>query len=257
MRQDQLFRNMLCSVTSLLLLQLFSAQSGYAQNNWLKTGQDLLGTVTTKAAGQTASLSEGDISKGLKEALRIGAETVVSQLGQQDGFNADQAIHIPLPDTMRQVKSALSTVGRSSLLDDLELRLNRAAEAATPQAKELFWSAIEEMTLQDINGIYNGPKDSATRYFQGKMSEPLARAMQPIIDRALEQAGAVQAYDAVMSQYAQLPFMPNVKANLSSHVVNRGMAGIFHYLAKEEAAIRQNPVKQTTELLQKVFGAKR
>jgi hypothetical protein len=79
--------------------------------------------------------------------------------------------------------------------------------------------------------------------------------MQPIVERTLNQVGAVQSYDAVMSQYATLPFVPNVKADLNRYVVDQGMAGIFHYLAIEEAAIRENPAKRTTEILQKVFGA--
>ncbi|MBT3386843.1 MAG: DUF4197 family protein, partial [Desulfobacula sp.] len=45
----------------------------------------------------------------------------------------------------------------------------------------------------------------------------------------------------------------DVKADLTDHVVEKGMDGIFYYMAKEEAAIRQNPVKRTTELLKKVF----
>lgn len=244
-----------CS-TLCLLLAGFAPQSANAQMDWLKTGKELLGTAVSAPGGAAAGLSEGEIAGGLKEALRVGTEAVVGQLGQSDGFNADPAIHIPLPASMQRVKSALGAVGMSSMLDDLELKLNRAAEQATPPAKQLFWKSIEEMTLEDVTGIYNGPQDAATRYFQGKMSEPLAKAMQPIVDEALSQAGAVQAYDAVMGQYSTLPFMPNVKADLNRHVVDQGMAGIFHYLAREEAAIRQNPAARTTDILKKVFGAK-
>jgi hypothetical protein len=144
----------------------------------------------------------------------------------------------------------------SYLLDDLELKLNRAAEQATPQAKVLFFSAIEEMTLDDVKGIYNGPEDAATRYFQQKMSPQLAEEMKPIVEQALAQAGAVKAYDAVMGQYKTMPFVPDVKTDLTTYVVDEGMNGIFHYLAQEEAAIRQNPAKRTTELLKTVFGSK-
>ncbi|MDH3454638.1 MAG: DUF4197 domain-containing protein [Desulfuromonadales bacterium] len=222
--------------------------------DWLKSGQELLGTVSKSSPSQASSLSNSEIAGGLKDALRVGTETVVGKLGQADGFNADSAIHIPLPESMRQVKTALSAVGMSAMMDDLELKLNRAAEAATPPAKKLFWNSIEAMTLDDVQTIYNGPADSATRYFEGKMSDPLAAAMQPIVEQSLNQVGAVQAYDAVMGQYATLPFVPNVKADLNSYVVDKGMQGIFHYLAIEEAAIRQNPVKRTTDILQKVFG---
>lgn len=255
MRKDTFLHSITVVTASLLLL---TPQGLSAQTNWLQSGKDLLGTVTTqgKVPGQASSLTDGQISSGLKDALRVGTQTVVGQLGKLDGFNADPAIHIPLPDNLQRVKSALNAVGMSAMMDDLELKLNRAAEEATPPAKELFVNAIEAMTLDDVKGIYNGPDDAATRYFQGKMSAPLATKMQPIIDRALNQVGAVQAYDAAMGQYASLPFMPDVKADLNSYVVDKGMAGIFHYLAIEEAAIRANPAKRTTEILQTVFGAK-
>jgi len=139
-------------------------------------------------------------------------------------------------------------------VDDLELKLNRAAEAATPKAKELFLQSITEMTFDDIKGVYEGPEDSATKYFQEKMSPELSKEMRPIVENNLSKVGAIQAFDNVMGKYRTLPFVPDVKANLTDHVVQKGMDGIFYYIAKEEAAIRKNPVKQTTELLKKVFG---
>lgn len=238
-----------------ILLQFFLLQSASAQMDWLKSGQELLDSVTTPKS-QTSSLTNNEIASGLKDALKVGTETVVGKLGQHDGFNADPAIHIPLPESMQRVKTALAAVGMSAMMDDLELKLNRAAEAATPPAKELFWNAIETMTLDDVKEIYNGPEDAATRYFESKMSDPLATAMQPIVEQALSQVGAIQTYDAIMGQYDSIPFLPDVKSNLNSYVVDKGMEGIFHYLAIEEAAIRQNPAKRTTDILQTVFGAK-
>ncbi len=225
-----------------------------AQTDWLKKGQEMLGTATKSPAADTTDSSQ--IAAGLKEALRVGSDTVVSQLGKTDGFNADPAIHIPLPKSFTTVQATLKPLGMSSLLDDLELKLNRAAEQATPKAKALFLSAIEGMTMDDVMGIFNGPQDAATRYFQQKMSPQLAEEMKPIVDQSLSQAGAVQAYDTVMGQYKTVPFVPDVKADLSGYVVEQGMNGIFHYLAQEEAAIRQNPAKRTTELLKTVFGSK-
>lgn len=225
-----------------------------AQTDWMKMGRDLLGTAVKNPAAPTADSNQ--IAAGLKEALRVGSDTVVAQLGKPDGFNADPAIHIPLPKSFKTVQSTLKPLGMSYLLDDLELKLNRAAEQATPKAKALFLSAIEGMTLDDVMGIYHGPEDAATRYFQQKMSPQLAVEMKPIVDQALSQTGAVQAYDNVMGQYRAVPFVPDVKADLTGYVVDQGMNGIFHYLAQEEAAIRQNPAKRTTELLRTVFGGK-
>jgi hypothetical protein len=248
-------RNCLASVTAIIVaVMLLLPGPAWAQTDWLKKGQELLGTATKGPAATTTDTSQ--VAAGLKEALRVGCETVVARLGRADGFNADPTIHIPLPKSFTTVQSALKPLGMSYLLDDLELKLNRAAEQATPKAKELFLSSIEKMTLDDVMGIYNGPPDAATRYFQEKMSEPLGMAMKPIVDQTLSQAGAVQAYDNVMRQYQTVPFVPDVKADLSGYVVEQGMNGIFHYLAQEEAAIRQNPAKRTTELLKTVFGSK-
>jgi Protein of unknown function (DUF4197) len=241
----------LASIIILGVYLVFGATT--ARCSWFQKGLDLL--KSPSSAPVQEALTSDDIRAGLKEALQIGSENVVSRLGRTDGFNLDPAVHIPLPKQLDTVKSMLGKVGMSSLLDDLELKLNRAAEIATPKAKELFSQAISEMTFEDVMKIYNGPEDAATRYFQDKMSPALAKEMQPVVDQSLAQVGAVQTYDKVMGEYRAIPFVPDVKADLTNYVVEKGMAGIFHYMAAEEAAIRQNPVKRTTELLQRVFGA--
>ncbi|MDD9915562.1 MAG: DUF4197 domain-containing protein [Rhodospirillaceae bacterium] len=129
------------------------------------------------------------------------------------------------------------------------------AEAETPRAKEVFWNAITDMSLDDAKRIYEGPKDAATQYFKGKMSGPLTDSMRPVVDSTLSEVGAIQAYDSMMGQYKAVPFVPDVKADLTTHVLERALDALFLYLAREEAAIRENPVKRSTALLQKVFGA--
>ncbi len=246
-----------CSAVGLAVcaVLLASATSQAQFGDILKKGQELLGG---SSGGSTSggALSTSEIAQGLKEALRVGSDRVVTQVGRRDGYNGDPAIHLPLPDTLKSVQTTLKSIGMSGMLDDLELRLNRAAEVAAPKAKKLFFNAIAEMTLDDAQRIYNGPKDAATRYFQGKMSKPLAQEMTPVVNESLSEVGAIKSYDAVMGQYKQIPFVPDAKADLTDYVVEKGMDGIFHYLAKEEAAIRENPVKRTTALLKKVFGAR-
>ncbi|HIJ90133.1 MAG: DUF4197 domain-containing protein [Desulfobulbaceae bacterium] len=231
-----------------------SPHQALAEGSWLDKGVGVLNTLSTGNTGTQASNSE--IGEAFKNALSIGTQNVVGRLGTSDGFNGDPAIHIPLPDELQTVKNMLATIGMSQTVDDLELKLNRAAEAATPKAKALFLQAIKELSFDDIRKIYEGPEDSATRYFQGKMTPALKKEMQPIVEKSLSQVGAIQSYDTVMGQYKALPFVPNVKANLTEHVLQKGMAGIFYYIAKEEASIRKDPAKQTTALLKKVFGGK-
>lgn len=241
-----------CLVLGLLLV----AASGpaAAQGSFFDQAKKALGGLTGGATGGGA-LSNAEIGDGLREALRVGTERVVGQVGALDGYNADPEIHIPLPGTLQKVQSVLKRVGMSGLADDLELRLNRAAEAAAPEAKQLFWQAIGEMTLEDVEAIYKGPDDAATRYFQRKMTPPLAERMKPVVNRSLADVGAVRSYDQMMAEYRAVPLVPDVKANLTEYVVGKAMDGLFHYVAQEEAAIRNNPAKRTTELLQRVFGA--
>ena len=227
--------------------------SASAQRGFLDRAKEFLQRATSETP-QDQELSEEAIGGGLKEALRVGTETVVAQLGARDGFNADSAIHIPLPASLDKVRSALDRVGLGSPLHDLELGLNRAAEVATPKARELFLQAIDNMTLDDVMSIYRGPDDAATRYFQAQMSEPLAAEMRPVVDESLADVGAARSYDAAMDTYNSLPFVSPVDTDLTDYVIEKGMEGTFHYLAQEEAAIRSDPVKRTTELLQQVFG---
>ncbi|WP_299980496.1 DUF4197 domain-containing protein [Desulfobacula sp.] len=230
---------------------MLSAQA-FAGNSWLNKGSEILKSF---GPGDKASeLTIEEIGAGLKEALKVGSQNVVNQLGATDGFNTDSNIHIPLPANLNTVKSMLDKVGMSYLFENLELKLNRAAEAATPKAKQLFYNAISQMTFQDVKEIYNGPDDAATQYFKGKMSPDLAREMKPVIEDSLSEVGAVRAYDNMMKEYKSIPFVPDVKSDLTDHVIEKGMDGIFYYMAKEEAAIRQNPAKRTTELLRKVFN---
>lgn len=228
--------------------------------DWWDKAKEIINSDTGKAVSeslepQVSSLSSSEISDGLREALKVGTQRVVKQIGVQDGFNLDPKIHIPLPDTLQKVDMALSKLGMGSLTEDLELRLNRAAEKATPKAKALFINAISQMTIEDAKNILTGPNDAATSYLRKTMGTELEREMQPIVQSTLADAGAVQAYDNVMGQYAKLPFMPDVKSNLNSYVVAKAMDGVFYYVAKEEMAIRENPAERTTDLLKKVFAA--
>jgi len=235
----------------LIMISPFIAVQSQAAENLLNRAAGLL---TGRSTDNTElQASSGEIGSAFKQALSIASETVVNNLGSPDGFNTDPAIHIPLPDQLDRVKTMLSSVGMAGMVEDLELKLNRAAEAATPVAKELFLQSISELNFADVMAIYQGPNDSATRYFQNTMSESLAAQMLPIVQSSLSEVGALQAFQQVMDRYDSIPFARSVNTDLSPYVVEKGMDGIFHYIAQEEAAIRENPLKQTTDLLRRVF----
>jgi len=218
-----------------------------------EAASDVVNPTSQTEAGNSV-LSLDDITAGLKEALRVGSESVTRQVGGLDGYNKDSAIHIPLPENLQTVQTTLRKFGLSSFADDVELKINRAAEAAAPKTKQIFWDAVTAMTLDDARAIYDGPDDAATQYFKRVSTLDLKNIIKPIVDQSLNEVGAVQAYDTMMGEYQNLPFVPNVKSDLSNHTVDLALKGIFHYLAIEEAGIRQDPAKRTTEILTKVFG---
>lgn len=239
-------------LASVLILSSCNATTEGISKDMGSLGNSILSSLPS-LSGQP---SNNDISAAFKQALTMGTGNVVSQLGQTGGFNFDPQVRIPLPGNLAKAQNLLQRAGASYLLDDLENRLNLAAEVATPHARALFIDAISQMTFTDVMNIYNGPQDSATQFFKSKMSGPLAFKMQPFVQDAVAQAGVVTAYDNLISQYQNVPFMPDLKADLTNYVVQEGINGIFFYLGKEEQAIRQDPARQTTELLKKVFGNK-
>lgn len=231
-----------------------------AQGSLLDMGksalQQRLGQAGSTSSGTTLgqNLSTTDITAGLKEALRQGSATVIGQLGATNGFNADPKVHIPLPGTLRGIQSGLKMAGMSGIADDLELKLNRAAESAMPQATQIFTKALQDMSVDDARAILNGSKDSATQYFRRAMSPGLKTAFRPVVDSTVAEAGVVKSYEALTASAKGLPMVGDGRAMLTDHVVDYALQGVFHYLAEQEAAIRDNPAKTGSELLSKVFA---
>ena len=229
---------------------------------WWSKAKDLLRSDSSKevlsnlGSNEVVSTSPAaiDFGSALRETLSLGVNNVTNKLGAQDGFNADPQVRIALPDSLVKIKPVLAIIGQSSLLEDLELKLNRAAEAATPKAKSLFINSIRQMSVADAKNILTGSENSATQYFRKTMEPSLLTSMTPVVTDALQNTGAVQVYDSIVSKYSKIPFMPDLKANLSDYVVNEATDGIFYYMAKEEANIRTNPASRGTELLKKVFS---
>ena len=253
MRSKRLIATTLVMAAAVSLIP--AAHAGWLDDLLGRNKDNKASTDGESSIPSAAALTSGQIGAGLKEALEVGTTRVVDSLGQTDGFNADPLIHIALPSSLQSVQSALDRVGMAGMLDELELELNRAAEVATPKAKSLFIGAIRELTIDDVMTIYKGPDDAATTYLRSKMSGPLADAMQPIVDQSLDDVGAAQTYASLMGQYNALPFVPRVDADLTGYVVDKGLDGIFIYLAREEAAIRSDPLERSTDLLKQVFGA--
>ncbi len=201
------------------------------------------------------SLSEKDAVAGLKEALTQGATNAVGKLGKVDGFMGDPRVKIPLPDPLQKVDGMLRRFGMGRYGDELIVTMNRAAEAAVPEAKALLWSAVKEMSIQDAKNILTGGDTAATQYFRGKTTQPLTQKFLPIVQQATAKVQLTQKFDEFAGKASRLGLIDGQQANLENYVTQKALDGLFLMMADEEKAIRANPMGQASKLLGRVFGA--
>ena len=202
-----------------------------------------------------ADLSNKDAVEGLKAALDKGTQVAVQRLGAENGFLGNDKLKIPLPDSLKRVESALRLAGMGKQADELVLRMNRAAEAAVPEAKALFVGAIKQMSVQDAKGILSGGNDAATQYFKRTTSAPLEQKFMPIVRKSMAKVNLAEIYDQYAGKAVQLGLISKDDAQLETYVTRKGLEGLFVVVAEEEAKIRANPVQESYKILQKVFGA--
>ncbi|MCK5168903.1 MAG: DUF4197 domain-containing protein [Bacteroidales bacterium] len=202
----------------------------------------------------TSDLSKEEVGKALKEALTIGIEKGVEQVSKVDGYFKDPTIKIPMPDEAKTVEEKLRMIGQGEAVDNAIESMNRAAEDAASGAKDLFVTAISEMTLQDVMNILNGNDDAATRFLEDHTRSQLVEKFKPIIKVSLDKVGATKYWNTVFSSYNKLPFVKKVNPDLDDYVTNKAIDGLFVQIAKEEKEIRKNPAARVSDLLKKVFG---
>jgi Protein of unknown function (DUF4197) len=227
---------------------------------WLSavcSAQSPLDELWKRATGQSASnLSNDRIAAGLKEALRVGTTKAVAITGRPDGFLKNEAIKILLPEKLQTAGRALRLVGMGAQLDELEVGMNRAAEQASPQAKQIFLNAVTSMSINDARGILTGNDTAATDYFRRATSEDLTAAFAPIVHRSMQNVGVVREYQQLMQNSMAGALLRNQKFNLDDYVVGKTLDGLFYMLGEQEKQIRQNPAARTTDLLKQVFGSR-
>lgn len=215
-------------------------------------GQGLLKRLGLKASD--AGLSEGTIQDGLREALTVGVDRAVKQVGKDDGYFKNKALKIPLPKTFKKMERPLRAAGYGAQLDEFVLSMNRAAEAAAPLAKDVFVDAISKMTVQDARGILKGSDTAATQYLDKHTRERLVKAFAPQIRKTMNQYGVTEKYQALTSKYASLPFARDyLDGNVEEYTADKALDGLFMVLGQEEKKIRTQPVARSTSLLKKVF----
>jgi len=203
----------------------------------------------------TSGLSDNKIIAGLKQALRVSTGKAVALIGKPDGFLKNEAIKIMLPPKLETVGKGLRMFGMGSKVDEFEVGMNRAAEQATPQAKQIFLAALQKMTFDDARHILTGGDTAATEYFKRTSSADLTTAFSPVVHRSMEHIGVVQQYDQVLKSAPGGSALAG-QFDLDKYVVGKTLDGLFYELGEEEKQIRKNPAAQTTALLKEVFGRK-
>lgn len=209
----------------------------------------VLGTI-----GGNQQLSEQTVVAGLKQALEVGTKNSVTSTNRRGGFSDNPLIRIAMPEKLDNAASALRTVGLGSYVDNFEGQMNRAAEKASGEAKEVFIGAISSMSISDAWGILRGGDNAATNYFRQKTQTNLERRFQPIITSSMQKVGFYNDYKQLLGAYDKLPFSDKPNMNIEDYVMTETLDGLFTLVSQEEKKIRDNPVARTTELLQKVFA---
>ena len=201
------------------------------------------------------SITGPDATSGLKAALEKGAVAAVDLLGKTDGFMGNAAVKIPLPESLKKYEKMMRNFGMGKYADELELTMNRAAEAAVPEAKKLFVDAVKKMSVQDAKGILSGGPTSGTDYFKRSTSDPLRAKFLPIVKLATSKVKLAEKYNQYAQKGVQFGLVKKEQANPDDYVTQKALDGLFVMVAEEEKKIRQDPVKTGSEIIKKVFGA--
>ena len=228
--------------------------------DWNKAFKDAMGTVTGQPAGTAATprldaLTNADINAGLKEALTRGADSAVAQLGVKDGFYGNPELKIPLPKNLQKIDKAMRMFGMGSQADELILAMNRAAEAAVPQAKTLLVDAVKSMSLEDARGILTGGATSATDFFRTKTETQLTERFGPIVKEITDKTSLAQQYNRYAGQAAQFDLIDKNQASVEQYVTQQSLDRLYRLIGEKEQAIRANPMQAGSDLLRLVFGA--
>jgi hypothetical protein len=207
------------------------------------------------AAAGIESIAPKDSVSGLKTALNQGASRAVAQLGIVDGFLKNPKVKIPLPPALKKADKALRMIGMGGEADDLVLAMNRAAEAAVPEAKTLLVDAVKQMSLDDARQILTGGDDAGTQYFKKVSYDKLQQRFLPVVKQETDRAQLARQYNELAGEASKLGLVDAKDANVESYVARKALDGLFLVIAEEERAIRKDPLGQSSKILRSVFGS--
>jgi Protein of unknown function (DUF4197) len=207
------------------------------------------------AVAQLADVTQREALAGLRTALERGAHAAVAALGRTDGFLGNPRVTIPLPDSLARAERLARRMGHAEQADELVVAMNRAAEAAVPEARKLLVDAVKKMSPQDAKAILTGGDTAATTYFRKTSDAALRARFLPIIKAATAKVGVAQYYREFARPAAALGLLKTEHVDLDDYVTRKALDGLYFMLGEEEKKIRKNPLDTGSALLKKVFGA--
>jgi hypothetical protein len=212
-------------------------------------------TCMAPALAQLDRITSNEATSGLKAALEKGSAAAVSSLGRTDGFFGNPEVKIPLPESLRRAEKMMRRFGMGRQADELILTLNRAAEAAVPEARQLFVDSVRKMTVQDAKAILQGGDTSGTEYFRRTTEGELRKRFLPIVEQATQKVGLARQYENYADKGVALGVVKKEDADLDAYVTEKALDGLFLVLGEEEKKIRKDPIGAGTRIIRKVFGA--
>jgi len=201
-----------------------------------------------------AGFNESDAALGVRAALERGAIAAVGLLGRTDGFLGNPKVRIPLPGILEDAARLLKATGQGRRVDELVTAMNRAAEAAVPQARTLLVSTAKAISVDDAIKIVRGGGTSVTDYFAGKTRLPLFEKFLPIVTQSTEKVALADKFNAVAGKAAKLGLLKGDDANMQHYVTGKSLDGLYLMIGEEEQKIRADPVGTGSAILRKVFG---
>ena len=199
-------------------------------------------------------LDNKTIVAGLKQALEVGTKNSVNLTSQKGGFSDNPLIRINTPQELDKLVSTLNKLGMGSYVSNFETQMNRAAENASAEAKQVFFNSISKMSLRDGLNILQGPDDAATKFFRTTSTSELTAKFKPIITRSMSKIGFYDDYKSLLKTYDAIPFTNKPDLNIENYLLQQTLDGLFTMIAKEELKIRKDPAARVTELLRRVFN---
>ena len=209
------------------------------------------------ATAGIADITNADATSGLRQALTDGSAAAVKVLGAENGYFGNAKVKIPLPPSLQKVEGAMRMMGMKKQADELVLSMNRAAEAAAPEARQLLTDAVKKMSVQDAKSILTGGDTAATEYFRRSTQAQLTQRFLPIVKKATDRVGLAQQYNNLAGQGVKLGVIKQDDASIETYVTRKALDGLYLMIAEQEKSFRTDPVGASSSIVKKVFGALR